>query len=209
MRGDSSERHPFSLRFISKEKEEGYLQFNKPKMHESARVLGIGFGVAYAIAMTLRLFFFEPWSETDEELRVLGWTYNTLWSSGVCGTFVLQGLPCFAKCLSFVRLEMLGECAVIASLVPSVLSAQHFMAAAYGFELQEDSCVLESIPIVALFLVLSACHMVFAVRWCAMLPIEVLSLVLYTGVSFTFGQNTWVSLHHFFALGVCNLDVFG
>ena len=200
VRGDRSERHPFSLRFISKEKEEGYLQFCKPQMLDSARLLGIGFGVAYVIAMAIRLFTYKPWSETNEELRVLGWTYNTLWSSGVCGVFVLQGLPCFAKCLSLVRLELLGMCAVIASLVPSVLTAQHFMASAYGFELQEDGCVLESFPIVGLFLFVSASHMVFAVRWCVMLPVEVLSFVLYAGVSFTFGLHTRVSLYHSSAL---------
>ena len=130
--------------------------------------------------MAIRLFRSEPWSETNEELRVLGWTYNTLWSSGVCGAFVLQVLPCFAKCLSLVRLEMLGMFAVLASLVPCVLASEEFMASAYGFELQEDGCILECIPIIALFVFVSACHMVFAVRWCAMLPIEILSFVLYT-----------------------------
>ena len=200
VRGDRSERHPFSLRFISKEKEEGYLLFNKPKMLESARVLGIGFGVVYAIGMAIRLLNSKPWSETNEELRLLGWTYNTLWCSGMCGIIVLQGLPCFAKSLSLVRLEILGICAVIVSLLPSVLAAQHYMAAAYGFELQEDSCVLESFPIVGLFLFMSACHMVFAVRWYAMLPIEIFSFVLYTGVSFTFGHNTRVSFFHSCAL---------
>ena len=74
------------------------------------------------------------------------------------GVFVLQGLPCFAKWLSLSGGEIVGFRAVWVILIPTVAGAAHFMASAYGFELQEDTCVLEvdAFPIVTLLVLVSA-----------------------------------------------------
>ena len=95
--------------------------------------------------------------------------------------------PCFAKCFSLSCWEIVGVCALLASMLPTVAGAMQFMARLAGRHVRLGR---DAFPIPSLFVLVSAFHMVSAIRWCAMLPLEILSLVWYAGLSLILSGHT-------------------
>ena len=195
----------FTLKFYDEGLESGFLQYCAKSVLTRARMMGICVLFAHVGAASLRLHFFAtPWDRSDDSMRKLSQTYFVLMSCGFSGCIVLVFLPFLSKCLNPIVTERVVLCAACSMLLPTC-AAQHYLAAAHGIVLQEDTCLWEgdSIVVIPMVLLLTAVHMLVSIRWFVLLPSQFFCMCLYTSLSLTLGLNQRIASVNILLLGIC------